>query len=81
MTTPRYLSFRDLRARGITFTRKHVLTLMREGRFPLARQISSNRVAWIEDEIESFLANRPVSRALSEGTGHQKMTRRAPVPR
>lgn len=33
----------------------------RQGRFPAPRQLSGRRVGWLVNEIEEWLANRPVS--------------------
>jgi hypothetical protein len=34
-----YLTFQDLKARGIAFTRLHLRRLASQGKFPLARQL------------------------------------------
>jgi predicted DNA-binding transcriptional regulator AlpA len=60
---PRYLTYAQLSALGIHYSRKHLLDLMRAGRFPPSRQLSANRVGWLESEIRTYLENRPVSRA------------------
>jgi predicted DNA-binding transcriptional regulator AlpA len=61
---PRYLTYPELAAFGVSFSRKHLLDLMRAGKFPQARQMSANRVAWLEAEIIGYLETRPVSRAV-----------------
>jgi predicted DNA-binding transcriptional regulator AlpA len=59
----RYLTYPELRQFGITYSRKHLIDLQRAGLFPQARQLSANRVGWVQSEIVNFLKNRPVSRA------------------
>ncbi len=53
----------ELKQYGIRFSRKHLLDLMRQGKFPAARQISRNRVAWIRAEVESYVDSLPVAYA------------------
>jgi predicted DNA-binding transcriptional regulator AlpA len=60
---PRYVTYRELRRYGINFSRKHLLDLMRAGKFPQARQLSANRVAWLLAEILAHCLTRPVARA------------------
>jgi len=60
---PRYLGYPELSAYGIRYSRKHLLDLQRAGRFPQARQLSTNRVAWLQSEIIAYLESRPVSQA------------------
>ncbi len=63
--THRFISYPDLPKYGVPrFSRKHLLDLMKAGKFPLARQISSNRVGWIEAEILDYVASRPVAKSL-----------------
>jgi predicted DNA-binding transcriptional regulator AlpA len=61
---PRYLTYPELREYGIGFSRKHLLDLMRAGKFPQARQLSANRVAWLRAEILAYCQTRPVARLL-----------------
>jgi hypothetical protein len=44
---------------GRAFTRKHLIDLMRLGRWPAAIQISSMRIAWSEQELREHYASRP----------------------
>jgi len=60
---PYYVTYAELRALGIPYSRKHLLDMMRGGRFPQARQLSTNRVGWVHAEILEHLATRPVARA------------------
>lgn len=63
------LRFWDLQNRGIPYTRKHLSWLMKQGRFPKPVRLSGNTIAWISEEIESYLAERV--RARDEADDHQ----------
>jgi len=58
----KYLRFRDLKARGVV---TNWVTLRRwqdhEG-FPRGRLLGANTRCWAEDEIEAWIAGRPVER-------------------
>jgi prophage regulatory protein len=45
------LSLRDLRDRGIPFTRQHIHRLIKQGKFPAPAKLGENTNAWIEPEI------------------------------
>lgn len=62
------LVYAELRQFGITFSRKHILDLMRAGKFPRARQVGANRVAWLRSEVLAHINALPVAAtALSTG--------------
>ncbi len=65
--TGRLLSFEDLRERGINFSRKHVQRLTRKGKFPRPVHLGPWRTAWVEQEIDQWLADR-----LAERPGSSK---------
>jgi prophage regulatory protein len=58
----RLLSRDDLRARGIMYSRVHLDRLMKEGKFPRCIALGENRKAWIESEIDQFIARKIVER-------------------
>ena len=61
---PRYfVTYPELAALGVRYSRKHLLELMRRGLFPPAYQLSANRVAWRYDDIIAYRASRPIARA------------------
>jgi predicted DNA-binding transcriptional regulator AlpA len=43
---------------GFCWTRAHVITLVRQGKFPAPIKLSSNSVAWIVDELLEWKENR-----------------------
>jgi prophage regulatory protein len=55
----RLLRFEDLAGRNIPYTRQHLARLERRGLFPDRLQLSPNRVAWYEHEIEEWWRTRP----------------------
>ena len=59
-----FLVYAELKHYGVPHSRKHLLDLMKRDKFPAARQLSANRVAWLKSEILEYVANRPVSRVL-----------------
>lgn len=56
----RILEFRDLkRLKGIPYCRVHLARLEKDGLFPARRQLGTNRVVWIEQEVDEHLLNLP----------------------
>lgn len=56
------LSNDDLRARGITLSRVQLWRLERAGKFPKRVRVSPNRIAWLESEIDEYIAERAAER-------------------
>ena len=53
------ISYSDLEpAKGIKFCRVHLMRLVGKGDFPTPVAISDRRVAWIEKEVDDWLASR-----------------------
>lgn len=52
------LSAADLKARGITIGRVQLWRLEKSGQFPRRVQVSPGRVAWVEKEIEEYIARK-----------------------
>jgi prophage regulatory protein len=53
----RFLSAKDLRDRGITFSRQHRHRLIRQGLFPRPVKIGANTNAWLESEVDTYQEN------------------------
>jgi prophage regulatory protein len=51
-----------LRAKGIKFTKQHINRLIKKGRFPRPIKVGLNTNAWIESEIDNYLADRVIQR-------------------
>jgi prophage regulatory protein len=47
-----------------TLSRNTIWELERTGRFPSRRQITANKVAWLESEIDGWIASRPTVREV-----------------
>lgn len=54
----RLLSERDLKDRGIRFSRQHRHRLVKSGKFPAPVKIGANSNAWVESEIDAWQAER-----------------------
>ena len=66
----KFLSYDDLRARGIRFSRVHLRRLERSGNFPRHVTLGSGNdtqafIAWLVDEVEAWEASRVAARDLS----------------
>jgi prophage regulatory protein len=60
------LAFRDLRDKGIPFTRQWIHKLTRRGEFPPPVKIGSKTNAWVESEIDQYLEDRLAKRGEGE---------------
>jgi len=49
------LSFKDLRERGISYSRVHIHRLVGAGKFPRPIKIGEKRTAWLERELDEWL--------------------------
>ena len=58
----RLYMYRDLKAAGVPWTRKHLYCEERLGRFPKRVHLSANTIAWVADEIDRFVADRIAAR-------------------
>lgn len=57
------LSYSDLRTKkGIPFSRVHLWRLIRDGKFPKPIELSKSRSAWIESEIDDWIAAKAAER-------------------
>ena len=61
-TGRRLLTYQDLRARGIRWSRVHIKRLETARKFPLHIDVGDNSIAWFEDEIDDFLEMKAVER-------------------
>jgi prophage regulatory protein len=53
-----FLSYRDLRSKGINFSRVHVRRLVQAGRFPKPVKLGEKDNSWIEAEIDDWVSGR-----------------------
>lgn len=57
------LSYADLRTKkGVPFSRVHLWRLIRDGKFPKPIELSKSRNAWIESEIDDWIAAKAAER-------------------
>ncbi len=62
----RFLSAEDLRDRGINYSRVQLWRLIKTGEFPRPVQLSRQRSAWREADIDEWMATRPLAVGKSE---------------
>lgn len=55
--TPRLITRKQLRIM-IPYTPQHILRLEKRGKFPKRIRVGENRVAWLQSEIERWIAER-----------------------
>jgi prophage regulatory protein len=56
-TTHRLITRRELRT-IIPYTPQHIMRLEKKGLFPRRIQVGANRVAWLQSEVEQWIAKR-----------------------
>lgn len=59
---PKFLSYDDLRARGISLSKVQLWRNERAGKFPKRVAISHQRIGWVESEIDAYIASRIAAR-------------------
>jgi prophage regulatory protein len=52
----RLLSRDDLKSKGISYCNVHLLRLEKDGKFPKRLYLSPARAAWLESEIDDYIA-------------------------
>lgn len=62
----RLLDVKQVSART-TLARNTIWELERAGQFPHRRQITANKVAWLESEVDAWIASRPTAQEAREG--------------
>jgi prophage regulatory protein len=59
----RLITFRELRLqKGYPYSRRHTERLVKAGLFPAPVHLGGRRVAWIEDEVDDWIAERAAER-------------------
>jgi prophage regulatory protein len=54
----RLIAFDDLRRRGISYSKTQLWRLEKKGQFPKRVPIGTGRHAWVESEVDQFIADR-----------------------
>ena len=54
----RLISYDDLRPKGIPYSKVQIWRLERDGRFPKRVSVGPQRYAWIQSEIDQYIAER-----------------------
>jgi len=58
----RLLTFGQLKERGIPWCRDHLRRKAKAGEFPAPIPVSDKRIAWVESEIDAWMAARAAER-------------------
>jgi predicted DNA-binding transcriptional regulator AlpA len=72
------LRFRDLRSRGVVLNRVTLANRIKNDGFPPGRMLGPNERAWTDQEIDDWIASRPVAGPVPRGAAG---TRRGRPPR
>jgi prophage regulatory protein len=56
------LDYGDLQGRGIKYSKTHLWRLSKAGKFPQPVKLGPGRNAWLESEIDDFVASRIAAR-------------------
>jgi prophage regulatory protein len=55
----KFLTYAELKpVKGIGYTRRHLRDLVAAGKFPRPVELSAARIAWVEDEIDQWQADK-----------------------
>jgi prophage regulatory protein len=67
----RFLSFSELKTmKGIRWGRMHIDRLERAGKFPRRVRLSTGTVAWLESEIDDYMAEAVAERDATSEAAH-----------
>ncbi len=58
----RFLTYDDLKAKGVRYSKPHLWRLIKEGRFPAPVKGLGPQNVWPEDEIDAAIAERVAER-------------------
>jgi prophage regulatory protein len=77
------ITFRQLAPeKGIHYSRDHLRRKCKAGEFPKPIQVSDSRIAWVDSEIDKFIASRLAERDAAEAArGHRAHPRQPAAPR
>jgi prophage regulatory protein len=71
----RLLDWPGVKAKGVPYSRMHVDRLERDGNFPVRLQLSANRVAWVESEIDDWILSRPRGPLVAQSAAARRARR------
>jgi prophage regulatory protein len=61
------IPYRDLKAKGIGYSKSHLWRLERTGQFPKRVPISASRYAYVESEVDAYIGNLIAARDAGQG--------------
>lgn len=56
------IEYNELATKGVTYSKVQLWRLERTGKFPRRVKLSAQRVAWVETEIEGWIASKIAER-------------------
>ena len=67
------IRFKELREKKINLSRSTIWRMERAGTFPKSRRISPNSTAWLESEVDAWIAEvfRQGTRSLNQSPNHK----------
>jgi prophage regulatory protein len=65
------IPYRDLKAKGVPYSKPHLWRLEREGKFPKRVPIGAARYAYVEAEIDGYIATLIAARDTSLSAAHE----------
>jgi prophage regulatory protein len=71
MKIRRLLTFKELKALGLSFSREHLWRLEAAGKFPRRIYLSSQKMPWFADEIADWLQARGNERSTRVYRNHE----------
>jgi prophage regulatory protein len=60
------LSVADLKERGISYCRAQIYRKIKDGSFPRPIHLGENKIAWLESEIDQWIADLAKARSTME---------------
>jgi prophage regulatory protein len=58
----RLISYEDLKSKGIPYSKPHLWRLEKQGKFPKRVPIGAGRYAYVEEEIDAYIAQKIAER-------------------
>src|SRR5262245_18078423 len=52
------LSYPDLKSKGISYSRVHIMNMVDAGKFPAPIKLGENRIAWVEGVFDGWIVER-----------------------
>ena len=77
----RVLDRKALRAKGVYYSNVHLLRLEAENKFPKRFNLTENRVAWLEEEVDLWIRERVAASGRTAHRPAEATLAGSPLPR